>query len=484
MNTKVHVTHKPNKEEAGGEVRGLPLVFVFIVGVILWWMPHPQGITENAWHLFVIFLSTILGIVCRPMPVSSVVFVGMTMTLLTGTLKYNEVLAAYSKDSVWLIVMSFFLARGLVKTGLAMRISYYCIRLLGKKTLGLVYGIGVSEVCLATIIPSLVARSGGIIYPIALATAENIERDHKGTSVERTCGFLMMSAFQISNISSAMFITAMAANPIMVEIAQQMGINISWGLWALAALVPGLASLLAVPYFLYKIMDIEIKETPEAPALAEEKLRHMGNISQNEKIMLGVFMVVLSLWIFGGYLGIESLTAAMIGVGALLITGVLNWKDCAKEETAWSTLFWLGGLIAMGSALKSMGLFDWLSDVMVHMAGGLHWQWGLLSLVLFYFYSHYLFASNTAHVTAMFSAFLVTAIQLGAPGMLATLALAYSSNLFGGLTHYSSGPAPIFYASHYLSLQRWWLYGLLTSILNIIIWLVIGGLWWKVLGIW
>ena len=138
----------------------------------------------------------------------------------------------------------------------------------------------------------------------------------------------------------------------------------------------------------------------------------------------------------------------------------------------------------MGSALKTLGLFDWLSAIMVNFAEGMDWKYGLLALVLFYFYSHYLFASNTAHVTAMFSAFLATAVQIGSPGLLAALLLGYCSNLFGGLTHYSSGPAPIFYASHYLTLQRWWFYGLIASVINILIWLIIGGSWWKLIGIW
>ncbi len=478
------IKHRPNKEEVGGEINRRPLVFILLFAILFWFSPHPQGISEEAWRLFVIFLSTILGIMFRPMPVSSVVFVGMTATLITGTLDYDTLLSAYSKDSVWLILMSFFLARGLVKTGLAIRISYYFVQLLGKHTLGLAYGIGVSEVCLATIIPSLVARTGGVIYPIVLATTENIKKDHPGQSVDKTCGFLMMSAFQVSGISSAMFLTAMAANPLIVGIAEEMGISISWGLWALGAIVPGIISLIAVPYVLYKIMNIEIKHTPKAAALAAEKLNEMGSVSKNEKIMFGTFIIVLSLWIFGGHIGIESLTAAMLGVSILLISGVLTWNDCIKEETGWATLFWLGGLIAMGSALKTLGLFDWLSAIMVNFAEGMDWKYGLLALVLFYFYSHYLFASNTAHVTAMFSAFLATAVQIGSPGLLAALLLGYCSNLFGGLTHYSSGPAPIFYASHYLTLQRWWFYGLIASVINILIWLIIGGSWWKLIGIW
>jgi di/tricarboxylate transporter len=50
-----------------------------------------------------------------------------------------------------------------------------------------------------------------------------------------------------------MFITAMAANPLAVNLAAAEGINISWGLWAMAGLVPGLICLLTVPLILYAL---------------------------------------------------------------------------------------------------------------------------------------------------------------------------------------------------------------------------------------
>jgi di/tricarboxylate transporter len=50
-----------------------------------------------------------------------------------------------------------------------------------------------------------------------------------------------------------MFITAMAANPLAVNLAAAEGINISWGLWALAGIVPGVICLLTVPLILYAL---------------------------------------------------------------------------------------------------------------------------------------------------------------------------------------------------------------------------------------
>ena len=111
------------------------------------------------------------------------------------------------------------------------------------------------------------------------------------------------------------------------------------------------------------------------------------------------------------------------------------------------------------------------------------WKVTLLLLGGVYYYSHYFFASVAAHVSSMYSAFFVLAISTGAPPYISALFLAFCSNLFGGLTHYSSGPAPILFAQGHVELKKWWQAGFAISLYHLIIWTVIGGLWWNYIGI-
>jgi divalent anion:Na+ symporter, DASS family len=118
------------------------------------------------------------------------------------------------------------------------------------------------------------------------------------------------------------------------------------------------------------------------------------------------------------------------------------------------------------------------------MMGGLSWVSGFVLISLVYFYSHYFFASNTAHVASMYGAFLGVSITLGAPPMLAALVLGFFSSLFAGMTHYGTGPAHVLFGTGYVTVGAWWRYGLLISVVNILIWVGIGGLWWKLLRLW
>lgn len=70
----------------------------------------------------------------------------------------------------------------------------------------------------------------------------------------------------------------------------------------------------------------------------------------------------------------------------------------------------------------------------------------------------------------------------GVPGLLAALSLAYVSNLFGSITHYGSGQGAVYYGAGYLSLQEVFKMGGIMAFVNLTIWAVVGGAWWKVLG--
>ena len=284
-----------------------------------------------------------------------------------------------------------------------------------------------------------------------------------------------------------MFLTAMAANPLSANLAAgAIGMTIGWTDWAVVASVPGVISLLVIPLLLYVLYPPTIKSSPDAPKLAEENLARMGPMTGDEKIMAVVLLGTVGLWIFGGVIKVDAVTAAIIGLTALLIPGVVTWKECLGESVAWDTLTWFAALIAMANYLNKYGLIAWFSKTVVDTVGGLGlaWQPAFGLLVLVYFYSHYLFASGAAHIGAMYTAFLSVAVALGTPPLLAAMSLAFLSNLMGGITHYGIGSGPPYYGAGYVPLNDWWKYGFICSVANLVIWLGVGGVWWKVIGLW
>ena len=480
----------------------LPAAVAVAIALIIWFViPVPAGVTANAWHLLALFVATIAAIIGKAMPIGALSIVAIALVAVTGVTNATpggaiaDALSSFANPLIWLIGVSIMISRGIIKTGLGARIGYLFIAVWGKKTIGIAYSLALSELILAPVTPSNTARGGGIIHPIMRAIAGSYDSDPEHGTQGRMGRFLALANYHANPITSAMFITATAPNPLIVKlIADTTGaqIQLTWGTWALAMLLPGLVALALMPLVVYWLNPPEIKSTPNAAQFARERLREMGPITRGELIMLGVFGVLLLLWagipawIFGPAAAVDPTTTAFIGLSLCLVTGVLTWDDVIKEKSAWDTIVWFGALVMMATFLNKLGLIGWFAKSMETGIGhlGLGWMGASALLMLTYLYAHYAFASTTAHITAMFAAFYGAGLALGAPALPFGLMMAAASNIMMTLTHYATGTSPVVFGSGYVTLGQWWKTGFIMSVVLILIWLVVGGAWWKALGYW
>ena len=146
------------KTPALAPARLIPLIITVAVGVIIWFIPPPEGVKQEAWHLLAIFVATVVGFIAKPLPMGAVAIIGIMMTALTGTLGISDALSGFGNTVIWLVGAAFFISRAVIKTGLGARIAYQFMKLLGKKTLGLSYGLGFADLVLAPAMPSNTAR--------------------------------------------------------------------------------------------------------------------------------------------------------------------------------------------------------------------------------------------------------------------------------------------------------------------------------------
>ncbi|MEJ7159025.1 anion permease [Staphylococcus caprae] len=461
-------------------------ILPIVVGLIIWALTpfKPDALNDQAWYMFAIFVATIIGCITQPMTIGAVSIIGFTIMVLVGIMDTKSAVQGFGNSSIWLIAMAFFISRGFVKTGLGRRIALQFVKLFGKKTLGLAYSLVGVDLILAPATPSNTARAGGIMFPIIKSLSESFGSTPKDGTERKMGAFLIFTEFQGNLITAAMFLTAMAGNPIAQSLAEKTAhVHITWMNWFIAAIVPGLISLIVVPFIIYKMYPPTVKETPNARKWANEQLDEMGKISLAEKFMIAIFIIALALWVTGSFINVDATLTAFIALSLLLLTGVLNWKDILNETGAWNTLVWFSVLVLMADQLNKLGFIPWLSKIIAHSLGGFSWPIVLILLILFFFYSHYLFASATAHVSAMYAALLGVAVAAGAPPLFSALMLGFFGNLLASTTHYSSGPAPILYASGYVSQKRWWLMNLVLGIVYFIIWIGLGSLWMKLIGI-
>ena len=347
---------------------------------VVYLIPRPESVKPEGWRLTGIFIATIAGSVLQPIPGGALVLLAVTLSAIFGGLTVEQALAGYADKAVWLVMAAFFISRALVNTGLARRIALFFVRMFGKSSLGVSYALSMSDLVLAGVIPSNGARSGGAILPIVRSIAE-LYGSKPGPTAGLLGSFLMTAVYQSICVTSAMFYTGQASNPLAARIAATFGYQVTWASWIQAAIVPGFVSMLVVPWVVIKMNPPEVRHTPEASAFAARELRAMGPLRHGERVLAVVFVLVCGFWVTSSWTKIDVAVTALIGAITLILTGVLSWEDVKGERTGWDIFIWYGGLLRLGTALNEAGVTKALAEGVGHVFGGFGWV-GLFAIAL------------------------------------------------------------------------------------------------------
>jgi L-tartrate/succinate antiporter len=458
---------------------GIPVA----AGLLLALLPVPAGLTPAAWHYFALFAAVVLAMITEPLPAGAVGLLGVTVASLLGLIGATSAegikwaLSGFADPTVWLIFGAFVFATGYEKTGLGRRIALGLVKRLGGRTLGLGYAIALTDLALAPFTPSNTGRSAGIIYPIVRGLPE-LYGSAPGPTARRIGAYLMWTSFAATAVTSSMFLTALAPNPLALSIARKtVGLAPSWTEWFIGFLPVGVLLLALVPLLTYLVYPPEIRVSPEVPVWAGQELARMGPTTRKERTMAVLVLVALSLWIFGGD-RIHATQTVLIVVGLLLVTRVVLWEDLLAQRQAWNVLIWFATLLTMADGLARVGFVAWVaqraSGVLQPLPAGLL----VVAFVALFFFAHYLFASLVAHTTALLPVVLAAAMGLpGLPLPRLTLLLCYAIGLMGVLHPYATGPAVVYYGSGFISRRHFWLLGLLFGTVFLVALVTLGNLW-------
>ena len=293
----------------------------------------------------------------------------------------------------------------------------------------------------------------------------------------------MLIGAQANTISSALFLTGMVANPLVVSQAFDVfKIDFDWLTWFIGACVPGLISLLVMPNLVLRMVKPTGAVHENMQRVLREERNHLGPMRWQEKIV-GIVLICLVIgWAAKPWHGQHPAVVALLGLVALILSRAVTWKILREDRRAWETLLWLGGIITLANKLKSTGFIDWLAHHMQHLVTGLDPLFALCIVWVVYLYSMIFFASDTAHAGALVGAFFLILKLSHVPAMVAIPALAYASSICSGLTNYSTGTTVIYYGHGYVKPSLWFRVGFVVSCSHLCIWLGLGLIWWRVLG--
>ena len=182
----------------------------------------------------------------------------------------------------------------------------------------------------------------------------------------------MFSGMASLRLSSALWLTAMAANPLGAEIARAFGVEIGFGSWLIAASVPTLAAMALLPLLLYKLIAPEVTATPEAPAAARKALAALGPLTPAREDRRG------HLRRHGGAVGrwrrrwgSTRRPSRFSGSACCSPPARSRCGDIAKEGDVLATFIWFAVLFTLSGQLNALGFMGFLGRRLAGAMGGL-----------------------------------------------------------------------------------------------------------------
>ena len=464
------------------------------VGLAL--LPAPPGLAQHAWYYFAIFSGVVVGLMTEPLPGGAVGLIGVVaVTVLAPYVLYapaelskpgfnapnaalSWALSGFSNETVWLIFAAFMFALGYDKSGLGKRVALNLVKAMGHSTLMLGYAIVVTDALLAPVMPSNTARSGGTIYPI-IRNVPGLYQSHPNDPSARKIGsYIMWVAVASVAVTSSLFLTAFAPNLLAVELVRRTAnIQLDWLTWFVGFAPVGIVLLLSVPILAYWFYRPTITRSEEVSHWAARELTAMGTMRAREIIVAVLALFALTLWIFGGR-NINPTTVALLVVALMLLTKVFSWEQVLHYPAAWNTLVWLATLVTLADGLNRVGFVAWFAASVAGLLAGFSPISAMFVLIAIFFFSHYMFASGTAHATAMLPVMLgVGSTIKGLPMQPYALLLCLTLGIMGVISPYGTAPNLIYCGSGYLPMRDFWRLGAIFGVIYFVLFAVVGVPW-------
>ncbi|SFL59367.1 DASS family sodium-coupled anion symporter [Pelosinus propionicus] len=455
-----------------------------VLPLVILLFPAPEGLSIKAWQLFAMYMAAIIGLILRPFDEAVILF-GVIAASGLSFGNIGVLLSGYASSTAWLVFSAFMIGTAFIATGLGKRMAYILIGKFGSTTLRLGYVAALTDLVVAPATPSNTARTGGIIYPIFQNIAV-VLGSTPGSTARRVGAYLTMTLYYISFTTGYTFLTAMAPNALILSFAESiLHVKVDWMLWAKAAVVPGLVTLLIIPYAVYKLYPPELKEI-DNKTVAENGLAELGAVSIREKILGVLFVLAILGWALGPFIGIDATSVAIGFVAACLWTGVMTWENILATKGAWSTFIWYGGIIGLADALAKAKFFEWLAkliSVNINFTG-VNELIILILLVLFSVVVRYVFASMAAFVATMIPVLFTLGMVANLPVLPYVFLIAFAGGYAGMLTHYGGALSPVLFGSGYVDQKTWWKLGATMAFVSFVVNFIVSLPYWKVIGIW
>ena len=399
---------------------------------------------------------------------------------LLGIMAPGDVGANYGSPIIFLFFGGFVLALALEKVNLHRRIALSIIRLTGTTPNRVVLGFMISTAFMSMWISN--TASTVVMLPIAISVIKLLIDDKDGfTKGDRNFALSIMLGIAFSaNAGGIATVIGTPPNSVLIGLLEnEYNTEISFVKWMsmglpFSIMLVGFCYLVLVKW-MFPCKDIQFASSAN---LLQNELKKLGGLTKEEKRVLTIFAITVSLWITRTIInnlfpGLKLTDTIISVIGAVSLFAIplnfkegifiLEWSDTSK--LAWGILLLFGGGLALAKGMAASGLVDAITQVIRDGNFPIFLTVSLL-IVLMLFMTELM--SNVALVAVLAPVVAGIAIGLGIPMLYLLIPVTMASSC-AFMLPMATPPNAIVFASGYVKVNQMARAGIVLNCIAVIL---------------
>ena len=351
----------------------------FVGGLLVFvWMllsSPPEGLSLGGWRTAAAAVLMATWWVSEVLPISATAMLPLVLFPILGIVDIDAAAAPYADPMIFLFLGGFVIAIAMQRWDLHRRIALNIIHFIGSKPRNIIAGFIVSSAFMSMWVSNTAATM--MMLPIGLSVIQLTKSGKKSLEEEKQFGnfaiVLMLAIAYAANVGGLGTVIGTPTNALMIAFVNDAyNVEISFVQW-MSLGIP--IVVLGLPVIFYSLANItfpvRIKTLPGGKKYINSEIDRLGNMSQPEKMVGGVFILVALLWITRPLMeplipGISDASIAIFGAILLFLIPVdlkkgrflMRWRDA--EELPWGVLILFGGGLSLAGAIQHTGLAEWV----------------------------------------------------------------------------------------------------------------------------
>jgi len=326
-------------------LRAVPLISLFAAYLVLYSAgAFPEALGLRGFTAIMVFFAIIYMWAVELLPLPVTAFIAILLLAASGCVSVPDSLYGFGSTSVFLIIIGFFLAAGLMASGLDRRMAYAILRRSHTER-SVLFGIIFMTSFLSMIISNTTTTL--LMLPIAIHIMREVRMNKEA---------LLLGVAFAANIGG---VGLMIGTPPNIMASQAMG----WSFYDW--MIPGFPFAIIMTILLYVSFLVYFR--PEGHKIKKHLLKDLGPITRKEKATAAIIIISLALWLTEPLHGLNTIVIGLLS-GLLMFIFVYDWRYF-ERKTEWGTIILIAGAVSIGYALDITGAAGWIAKSFITMTG-------------------------------------------------------------------------------------------------------------------